>query len=81
MLADGYQQNKFAARALSHLHSVIHIDRVINYYSVKRADMEAALNVFVRVNSGGEPLSLSDMLMSTAIADWKTKNFLRKSMG
>src|SRR5579883_55337 len=72
MLAQDYQQNKFASRALSRLHSVVHLDRVINYYSVKKADMEGALNVFVRVNSGGEPLSLSDMLMSTAIANWKT---------
>ncbi len=81
MLAEGYQQNKFAARALSRLHSVIHIDRVINYYSVKRADMEGALNVFVRVNSGGEPLSLSDMLMSTAIANWKTRDARKEIYG
>ena len=36
MLAEGYQQNKFAARALSRLHSIVHIDRVINYYSVQK---------------------------------------------
>jgi len=41
---------------------------------IQKADMERALNVFVRVNSGGEPLSLSDMLMSTAIANWKVKD-------
>src|SRR5579859_2106036 len=81
MLAGGYQQNKFAARALSRLHSVIHLDRVINYYSVKKADMEGALNVFVRVNSGGEPLSLSDMLMSTAIANWKTRDARKEIYG
>lgn len=32
--------------------------------------MDEALNVFVRVNSGGEPLTLSDVLMSTLIANW-----------
>lgn len=81
MLSQGYQQNKFAARALSRLHSVVHVDRVINYYAVKKADMEGALNVFVRVNSGGEPLSLSDMLMSTAIANWKTRDARKEIYG
>ncbi|HEX4772988.1 MAG TPA: DUF262 domain-containing protein [Bryobacteraceae bacterium] len=67
----GYYQSEFAATALSTLHSVIHINKTINYYLIQKSDIERALNVFVRVNSGGEQLSLSDMLMSTAIANWK----------
>src|SRR5262249_4661871 len=47
---EGYSDNEFAAGALSRLHQVVHIDRIINYYSVGRADMDLALNVFVRVN-------------------------------
>lgn len=66
-----YQDCEFSARALSKLHSVIHSERVINYYLITQSDTDRALNVFVRVNSGGEPLSLSDMLMSTVIANWK----------
>ena len=82
MLAkEGYQQNKFASRALSKLHAVVHIERLINYYSIKKADIETALNIFVRVNSGGEPLSLSDMLMSTAIANWKTRDARKEILG
>lgn len=65
-----YQDSEFASYALSELHSVIHTKPLINYYLVKDADLERALNVFVRVNAGGEKLSLSDMLMSTAIANW-----------
>lgn len=65
-----YQDSEFAARALSKLHSVIHTERVVNYYLITQSDTDRALNVFVRVNSGGEPLSLSDMLMSTVIANW-----------
>jgi hypothetical protein len=67
----GLDQTEFAANALSTLHAAIHTQKPINYYLIERADMERALNVFVRVNSGGEPLSLSDILMSTAIANWK----------
>jgi hypothetical protein len=81
MLAGAYQENEFASRALSKLHSVVHIANVINYYSIKKADMEGALNVFVRVNSGGEPLSLSDMLMSTAIANWKIRDARKEIFG
>jgi len=43
--------------------------------------MEKALNVFVRVNSGGEPLSLSDMLMSTAIANWTIRDAKKEIFG
>jgi hypothetical protein len=74
LIGDGYQGDKFATAALSKLHAVVHTERIINYYVVTKADMEQALNVFVRVNSGGEPLSLSDMLMSTAIANWTSRD-------
>lgn len=66
-----YQDSEFASRALSKLHSVIHTEKVINYYLIVQSGTDRALNVFVRVNSGGEPLSLSDMLMSTVIANWR----------
>jgi hypothetical protein len=81
LTTEGYQQNKFASRALSRLHSVVHIERAINFYLIKKADMESALNVFVRVNSGGEALSLSDMLMSTAIANWKERDARKEFQG
>ena len=71
--AGGYQNNEFAMKALSKLHAVVHLEQVVNYYRIDNSDMERALNVFVRVNSA-EPLSLSDMLMSTAIANWKEKD-------
>ena len=76
-----YLDSEFASRALSSLHSVVHLNRLINYYSVQQADMERALNVFVRVNSGGTKLSLSDMLMSTAIANWKAKDAKKEILG
>jgi hypothetical protein len=81
LIDDGHQANKFAATALSKLHSVVHIERIINYYVVTNSDMEQALNIFVRVNSGGEPLSLSDMLMSTAIANWTTRDAKKEILG
>jgi hypothetical protein len=82
MLNDkGYHESEFASNALATLHSVIHIQRPINYYLIEKADTERALNVFVRVNSGGKPLSLSDVLMSTAIANWETKDAKKEILG
>ena len=77
----GYQDSEFASKALSGRHSVVHLNRLINYYSVQQADLERALNLFVRVNSGGTKLSLSDMLMSTAIANWKDKDAKKEILG
>jgi uncharacterized protein with ParB-like and HNH nuclease domain len=78
---DGYSESEFASTALSKLHAVVHTERIINYYVVTKANMEQALNVFVRVNSGGEPLSLSDMLMSTAIANWRSRGAKKEILG
>lgn len=82
MLNDkNYSQSEFASDALLKLHSVAHIHKPINYYLIQKSDIERALNVFVRVNSGGETLSLSDMLMSTAIANWKKKDARKEILG
>ena len=79
--SEGLKDNQFAFEALSKLHTVVHIDKIINYYLVAKADAERALNVFLRVNSGGERLSLSDMLMSTAIAHWKVRDAKKEIFG
>ncbi len=81
LISDGYSDSEFASTALSKLHAVVHTERIINYYVVTNANMEQALNVFVRVNSGGEPLSLSDMLMSTAIANWRSRDAKKEILG
>lgn len=81
LTANHHQESEFAINALAKLHAAVHTEKLINYYLVRKADMERALNVFVRVNSGGEPLSLSDMLMSTAIANWRTKDARKEIAG
>ena len=76
-----FYDQMFATKALSTLQAVTHTHRVINYYLIDNSDMDTALNVFVRVNSGGEALSLSDMLMSTAIANWTTRDAKGEILG
>jgi hypothetical protein len=44
----------------------------INAYLETSQDADKVLDIFVRVNSGGTPLSYSDLLLSMATNQWKT---------
>lgn len=43
----------------------------INFYLETEQKPDKAVNIFIRVNSNGEPLDYSDILFSIAIANWK----------
>jgi len=64
----------FANETLFKLYSVIHEERVINYFLERGEELDKVLNIFVRVNSGGTPLSHSDLLLSIASASWKDRD-------
>lgn len=68
------EKAKFANKTLFKLHSVINKDRIINYYLERSQELGKVLNIFIRVNSGGTILSYSDLLLSVATAQWKTKD-------
>lgn len=55
---------------LSRLHDMVHIEKLIHYYLEQSADFTRALNIFIRINSGGITLSYSDLVMSTTIMGW-----------
>lgn len=55
---------------LSRLHDMVHIEKLIHYYLEQSSDFTRALNIFVRINSGGITLSYSDLVMSTTISGW-----------
>ncbi|MBE1426525.1 uncharacterized protein with ParB-like and HNH nuclease domain [Desulfomicrobium macestii] len=63
-----------AADILARLQEVIFSDRIINFFLEKDQDLHKALNIFIRINSGGLPLNFSDLIMSIAIANWNTKD-------
>ncbi|TBR14939.1 DUF262 domain-containing protein, partial [bacterium] len=68
------EKAKFANKTLFKLHSVVNKDRIINYYLERSQELGKVLNIFIRVNSGGTILSYSDLLLSVATAQWKTKD-------
>lgn len=67
-----YKNNQFAYRSLSKLQNIVHTKGLINYYLETEPDYHKALNIFTRVNMGGQPLKYSDLLMSTTVASWDT---------
>ncbi len=61
----------FAKGALRKLREVVFKDPLINYYQEENQDLDTVLDIFIRTNSGGEPLSYSNLLMSIMSANWK----------
>lgn len=60
----------WGAGALAKLCNVLLKNPVIHYFREDEQSLDRVLNVFVRLNSGGIPLSYSDLLLSIASAQW-----------
>lgn len=67
------QQQRLAFRTLDRLYQAIRVDPVVAYYEEKSQDIERVLNIFIRCNNGGTPLSYSNLLLSIAVSQWDTK--------
>lgn len=59
---------------LATLFQRIHQDKLINYYLEEDQDIDAVLDIFIRTNSGGTPLSFSNLLMSITVANWSSSD-------
>ncbi|MGB8681755.1 MAG: DUF262 domain-containing protein [Candidatus Binatus sp.] len=60
-----------AVRTLHRLQQAVHNAHVLNFYEEESQDIENVLNIFIRANSAGTPLSYSDILLSIATAQWE----------
>jgi uncharacterized protein with ParB-like and HNH nuclease domain len=67
----GWLSKTFTKQTLRKLHNAIFEDKIINYYLEAVQEIDTVLDIFIRTNSGGEPLSFSDLLMSITTANWK----------
>jgi len=70
----GAAENATAFERLQKLVTRIHVDQTISHYEETSDSLDRILNIFIRVNSGGTQLSFSDLLLSTAIAQWKSRD-------
>lgn len=66
-----WKDKNFAKSTLRKLREVIFKDKLINYYQEENQNIDTVLDIFIRTNSGGEPLSFSNLLMSITTANWK----------
>ena len=74
MRENGILEYEFAQKCLFNLWEFITQRPIITYYLETSQDLDKVLNIFIRVNSGGTPLSYSDLLLSIATAQWETKD-------
>lgn len=70
--AQGAADNKVAFERLQHLVTMIHLEPTVSHFEETSDSLDRILNIFIRVNSGGTQLSFSDLLLSMAIAEWKS---------
>ncbi len=66
----GERLNKWGAGTLARLCNSILKSSVVHYFQEDEQALNRVLNIFVRLNSGGQPLSYSDLLLSIASAQW-----------
>ena len=78
LVGAGIADDEAAGERLNRLYEVAHKDGVINFYREESQDLDKVLDIFVRVNSGGEQLSKSDLLLSTATAGWEGRDAREK---
>lgn len=72
--ADNHKLERESKRIIQILDKAIFNDLTINFYEEEDQTPDKAVNIFVRINSGGLPLSPSDVMMSIAIANWKKED-------
>ena len=59
-----------AYETLDRLHRVVHQEHLVAYYEERGQELNKVLQIFIRMNDGGTPLSHSDLLLSIAVAQW-----------
>ena len=67
----GLGNHDLAYDVLYDLFAVVHEKAVLPYFEETEQDLDKVLNIFIRVNAAGTPLSYSDILLSIATAQWK----------
>lgn len=59
-----------AADRLGRLYEVVHNAKLVSFFREDEQDIDRVLDIFIRVNSAGRPLSQSDLLLSIATAQF-----------
>ncbi len=65
---------------LEKLKDAFHTKQLISFFEEKEKNLNKVLNIFIRVNSGGEKLSYSDLLISILTASFSSDSDIRAKM-
>ncbi|GAA8044434.1 DUF262 domain-containing protein [Helicobacter pylori] len=68
--AQGHGLEKNEVELLEKLKDAFHTKQLISFFEEKEKNLNKVLNIFIRVNSGGEKLNYSDLLMSILTASF-----------
>lgn len=59
---------------LDKLYRVVHTENTVSCYEETSQELDKVLQIFIRTNDGGTPLSYSDLLLSIAVSQWTQKD-------
>lgn len=63
-----------AYETLDTLHQIVHSEKIVSCYEETSQELDKVLQIFIRTNDGGTPLSYSDLLLSIAVSQWTQKD-------
>ncbi len=66
----GIGNEESAMNTLGRLYEVVHVHGTISPFIEPDQSIDRVMNIFIRVNAQGEPLSFADLLLSQATAAW-----------
>ena len=69
-LKERYAKNQEIIRTLDLLENRLNDQNIINYYQEDSQELETVLDIFIRTNNGGKPLTKTDLLMATLQQSW-----------
>lgn len=61
-----------AMKTLGKLYEIVHVRGTISPFVEPHQDIDRVMNIFIRTNAQGEPLSFADLLLSQATAAWSS---------
>lgn len=64
-----------AMKTLGRLYELVHVGGAISPFVEPAQDIDRVMNIFIRTNAQGEPLSFADLLLSQATAAWSSDEF------
>jgi Protein of unknown function DUF262 len=68
----GIGNDSGAMNTLGRLYEIVHVHGTVSPFIEPVQSIDRVMNIFIRVNAQGEPLSFADLLLSQATAAWTT---------